>query len=238
MTAQTLEHMEAARAAGLDDDASPVLVAYRLDPDTVPRTGPAAAQLILDLGGQFDQVSFSISDPDLSIDDWLTMGRMFSIFADGWQWWVGDWMLLGEGLFGQPAAQGSIDGIDPGYLSSIIRVALRVPRSVRREGLSFSHHKEVASLTPEEQAKWLKKAEKGGWTRGRLRDELRSARRAAKGLELAPGAGDELSRVDRVTLHKAILAMFGERARERGGRSSFPDELCDRVAGILGLPEA
>ena len=59
-------------------------------------------------------------------------------------------------------------------------VAGSVELSVRTDNLSWEHHKLVAPLTPAAQKKWLKKAEKEGWSVSELRKAIRDAQRTAE----------------------------------------------------------
>jgi hypothetical protein len=60
-------------------------------------------------------------------------------------------------------------------------VARSVHFSRRRENLSFSHHQEVASLTPIEQTEWLDKAEDECLTAPQLRSQIRIAKAGRDG---------------------------------------------------------
>ena len=65
-------------------------------------------------------------------------------------------------------------------------VSRQIETSRRREVLSWSHHKEVAALEPDEQDEFLDKAIDEGWTRNELRTHVRRRnqdnRRKAKSL--------------------------------------------------------
>ena len=64
-------------------------------------------------------------------------------------------------------------------------VARSVETSSRNEVLSFSHHVAVAALEPEDQRKWLSKAEIGRWSVNKLRGYMHEA--AARALFDCPG---------------------------------------------------
>jgi hypothetical protein len=57
-------------------------------------------------------------------------------------------------------------------------MAKKFPVSRRRDTLSFGHHTEVAALPDDEQDVWLGRAERMGWSRNRLRRELRAIKLA------------------------------------------------------------
>jgi hypothetical protein len=72
-------------------------------------------------------------------------------------------------------------------------VASKVQFSNRLENLSWSHHREAASLDEGDQAKWLKKAEEKNWDRRELAKEVKDWQRGVKRQELALEAGDQLA---------------------------------------------
>lgn len=76
------------------------------------------------------------------------------------QWWVGDWLNYGERAYGEKYAQAmDVTGLEYDTLSSYRWVAAEIEPCLRKQKLSWSHHKEVAALEPAEQAEWLDRAE-------------------------------------------------------------------------------
>jgi len=67
-------------------------------------------------------------------------------------------------------------------------VAQRVPRSRRRKGLSWSHHRAVAALDPPEQKEWLKRAVDDSLSHHQLREALRNGA-APVDREICPSCG-------------------------------------------------
>ena len=67
-------------------------------------------------------------------------------------WWWGDWLRFGERKYGEMYSQ-AIDHskLDYQTLANSTYVSGAVEFSRRRENLSWSHHKEIASLEPEDQ---------------------------------------------------------------------------------------
>src|SRR6266568_4414813 len=67
------------------------------------------------------------------------------------QFWIGEWLLYGENHYGKVRYEQAIEetGLDIQTLYNYKWVASKVPISLRRNNLSFHHHKEVAGLTPE-----------------------------------------------------------------------------------------
>jgi len=92
-------------------------------------------------------------------------------------WWIGDWLNYGEAAYGEKYAQ-AIDETKYSYytLAHDKTVAARVESCRRRQNLSWSHHAEVASLTPAKQDELLDLAEANSWSREDLRDAVRAAK--------------------------------------------------------------
>jgi len=86
--------------------------------------------------------------PDISFDEWLSVGTTLT-HLDRWvQFAIGDWILYGEKTWGETYAQAMDEtGIDYQRLADYVWVAKAVPFSVRKEKLSWSHHKEVARFS-------------------------------------------------------------------------------------------
>src|SRR5262249_1051461 len=89
-------------------------------------------------------------------------------------WALADWLNYGEKRYGETYAQ-AVDatGLQSDYLAIIKSVGAAVDASRRRESLSFTHHRLVASLEPQEQERFLAEAEKNGWSNEQLREAVR-----------------------------------------------------------------
>lgn len=159
--------------------------------DTTLVKHPNVMQLMLDLSraGAIDEVSLTLTDPEMKFEEWEAVGRFLGSIDRACRWWVGDWLNFGEALYGEEASQAvestpaerydeaeRVTGLDRQTLMNVSSICRRVARSRRRTELGFWIHGEVAALEPEEQALWLDKAVGEGWHRS----ELRSAIRAAK----------------------------------------------------------
>lgn len=114
-----------------------------------------------------------------TIDEWSAVGHMLAVQVRGLQFMVGDWMRIGEQLYGELAAQ-AIDARawSDETVRNYIWVAKSVPIENRREDLTFKHHQIVASLKPQDQKKWLKEAAtsepQGVWPASRLKAAIDS----------------------------------------------------------------
>lgn len=114
--------------------------------------------------------------PDASEEDWVRIGKAISMLQDSIQWLIGDWLLFGETVHGvsyNDAAERI--GRDIGTVYNWKTVCASVDFSRRREKLSFTHHAEIAALSPEQQDVWLSRAETEGWSSGVLRAEVRKS---------------------------------------------------------------
>jgi hypothetical protein len=124
---------------------------------------------------------------ELAVSEWVEQGRCLGAIGRGSAWWIGDWVRYGSVRYGDRyAAAARVTGCDLQSLMNMSYVASRFEPARRRSGLSFSHHAELAGLTPADQELWLDRAEAGGLSVRALRSELRKAReRKAARLALA-----------------------------------------------------
>lgn len=114
----------------------------------------------------------------LPFDSWLRIGRQLSAVVNASSWCLGDWLAYGEVAYsGRYRDAVELTCLDYQTLRNYAWVAKRFPLSRRRDNLSFGHHAEVAALPEPEQDFWLRKAEEFGWSRNRLRRELRASLR-------------------------------------------------------------
>ncbi|WP_245203973.1 LmbU family transcriptional regulator [Kitasatospora sp. RG8] len=152
----------------------------------------------------------------LPYEKWVLMGRLLSTVHASSAWCLGDWLLHGETAYNGRYRE-AIENCSLNYqtLRNYAWVARRFPLSRRRDALSFGHHAEVASLADPEQDYWLRKAEDHGWSRNRLRAEVRAslneraeaADTTADGVDGGPdGAQGEAGRGGGIDLQLEITA--------------------------------
>jgi hypothetical protein len=128
-------------------------------------------------------------DPDLSFEEWIGQGRKLGLMGRNVGWWIGDWLRFGNAAYGERYVRAArVTRYDVQTLMNMVYVASHIERPRRREGLSWSHHAEVACLSPTEQDRWLDRAEEERLSVRCLRQELRSERRARKALDDRVGA--------------------------------------------------
>lgn len=106
--------------------------------------------------------------------EWQAIGKVLKRIDSGIQWMLGDWMLYGERSWGsmyQHIAKET--GFEVGTLRNCVWLARRFELSLRRDNLSYGHHKLVAKLSDREAEKWLDTAEANGWSVAKLREALK-----------------------------------------------------------------
>jgi len=133
------------------------------------------------MGVQFHKSGLSFTSRQ-SLNMWEQVGTGLLAFADSSTWWVADWLVYGESEF-QDRYHEAVKRTSLSYqtLRNYTWVARKFPLTRRRQNLSFSHHLEVVALDQPEQDYWLRKAEAMGWSRNKLRGEVRSSLRARQG---------------------------------------------------------
>jgi hypothetical protein len=149
----------------------------------------------------------------LSFDEWELAGRRLSGIVDSSCWWLGDWLVYGKDQYSDRYQRGiAAVGLQYQTLRNYAWVARRFPLNRRRAGLTFQHHSELASLLPEQQDKWLDRAEQENWTTKQLRSALRLARRRA-----VPGqAPAEIETVKQLTVPGSRVEWWSRAAEQSG----------------------
>ncbi len=116
---------------------------------------------------------------DLTLDEWLAYAGVLLDAAEAVRWWLGDLLRYGEHRYGEKYSQAlEATGLSYGSLADCVWVADRFAEvSRRREGLGWSHHREVAALDPADADALLDAAEAGDWSARDLRKAVRTFRR-------------------------------------------------------------
>lgn len=121
--------------------------------------------------------SLQLFDRDLPWEDYERLGSFLGQMNRACAWWVGDLVLFGEQIYGEEFSQIEQSlGLAPQTIANRASVARHVPPERRRAALPFGVHAEVAYLEPKERDQWLDRAEREGWTRAKLREEMRALR--------------------------------------------------------------
>src|SRR5438270_10122244 len=96
--------------------------------------------------------------------NWQQCGVFIQEAEKSVQFWIGDWLNYGQKVWGKKYEEAlEKTGLDYQTLRNYKWVAASVPLSLRRDTLSFHHHKEVANLESEKQAYLLNQAVVESW---------------------------------------------------------------------------
>jgi hypothetical protein len=130
---------------------------------------------VLERAGVATPVSLNLP-ADLTYEQWEQIGHYLGRLHRTSRWLLADWILYGEGAFGERYAQ-AVDAtlLSKKTLENYVSVAKSVPPSRRKESLSFSTHAEVAPLDAGKQRTWLARAETEKWSSRELRAALKEA---------------------------------------------------------------
>jgi N6-adenosine-specific RNA methylase IME4 len=99
---------------------------------------------------------------DMGESEWIEAGRTLGRIERSVSWWLGDWWAFGESKYGQRKAMVEAEEWEgPSYQTcrNAASVSGAFELSRRRDSLSFTHHAEVAALTPAEADELLDEAE-------------------------------------------------------------------------------
>lgn len=121
-------------------------------------------------------VSLELRSPDLSYGRYEEICTFLGVVNTEVRFAIGDAILMGPELFGERAYQ----ALERLQLSEegrqeYARVSAKVPPSLRRKDVSWSHHRAVAAVEGyERKREILKRAADEGLSHHALRDELRN----------------------------------------------------------------
>lgn len=155
-----------------------------------------------------------VIDPHATFDEWREIGDVLRRIDSSIQWLLGDWMAYAERQWGKTYEQvAEATGYNAKTLRNFAWVAWNVDSSLRRDTLSFEHHKIVAHLSPDAQEHFLSQAAAGNWSTRRLQNEIAPPTLPSKN-DTPPAPGTrEFTTLLRQTMRKAGQ---GDRdARER-----------------------
>ncbi len=154
-----------------------------VNPDHAPlalaETAPGAIQLLIELeeGGALTPRVLSLS-PEIAYDTYESLGAFLGEFKSRVNFYLGDWLIFGEGTFGERWAQAAeATGLAEQTLLRIMAVCRGVPPSRRRDDVSWSVHAAVYTLPAREQRTWLARAAEHRWGYAELRKAMQAARR-------------------------------------------------------------
>jgi len=115
-------------------------------------------------------VEFEGEVPEQTVDDLL---RDAGSFARGCLFIIGDAINYAQGKWGEKYDRWiELTGLEYQTLRNASWIARKIDLSVRRDNLTFDHHKIIARLAPAEQGHWLDLAVQNGMSTRRLRKSL------------------------------------------------------------------
>ena len=119
-------------------------------------------------------------------DDWINDGSRFAGVGRSLLWWIGDWALYGEEVFGETVYQAYEScGYEPETIRDAIRVCRAWPREARCDDLSYNHHRLLVSVPEDLRDRWVDDALAFGWSCKDLRLELQRVKRNREMLGMA-----------------------------------------------------
>jgi hypothetical protein len=129
----------------------------------------------LEEAGAISVVGLHLADPDLTYERFEALCVLLGKMHEAVRFAIGDAIMQGEKLYRERAYQAIEQmGLSENARLEYVRVSEKVPRSVRRKDLSWSHHRAVAALDVPEQRQWLKTASEQRMSHHALREALRN----------------------------------------------------------------
>jgi N6-adenosine-specific RNA methylase IME4 len=126
-----------------------------------------------------------------TFDEWLAMGETLKRMDRAVQWWIGDWLNIGEKNYGENYAQ-AIDVTEAEYqaLADYKWVANAIKLSYRNENVGWTVCRQLAAMPEADRADAIKQAATEGWTVREARQYVK-AQKALTGTQqnVAPPEG-------------------------------------------------
>jgi len=217
--------------------AGDVALIDEFDPEVEPAplalASKGAVQLLLDLEAGGAATATALALPaDLSYEQYEALGVYLGAVNRRVMWYLGDWLLFGEGAFADKYAQAAHEtGLTEGTLLNRVYVCKHVPPSRRRAELSFGTHEAVSSLGAKEQKHWLDKAVKNGWKRADLRAAMQAKRK-----DDAPPMTDPDDPPSGL-MEVALAILRDAKPAEDGQHHLIPNEDVARLKAAVGQEE-
>lgn len=137
--------------------------------------------------GAMTRTGLRLTDPNMPIEQAARIGVNIADGHKAFQWAIGDYLIFIETTYPNEWTQlAELLGVSEEKRIEYRRVSEKVPHSVRRENVDWSHHRAVAALKvvdsatgkaiPDHKAQkqWLEKVEDEGLSHAALRDALRN----------------------------------------------------------------
>lgn len=187
----------------------------------------------LESTGNLTRVSFRLP-AEISWDQYEALGRMFGVVHESIKFAIGDWLVQGKQLFGDDVYQAAEAlGVAIASLMQYERVAERIELERRVGTLTWSHHRCVVALDPDDQDLWLKRAEASGWSKGELENHLREQREEDGPKTTVREHERKLTYVIEAVAD-AAEKVWGAAERQTDGTYTVPNEQMETLARSLG----
>jgi N6-adenosine-specific RNA methylase IME4 len=117
---------------------------------------------------------------DITQDEWMYVFKALKQVEGCVQFWIGDCLAYRQQKWSMYEDIAEETGYDKQTLKNLKTISEKVPSTVRLPDLSFTHHAEVASLTPEKQELFLNKAVEEKLSVRELREKIRKDKHSDK----------------------------------------------------------
>jgi len=167
------------------------------------------------------------------------LARYIGGLRDATAWWMGDLFAYAKATYDDDHAYQLAEafGRSPDRVSDYCYVSERVAAPERHPALSWTHHRAVAKLDPDEQRLWLDKAEDELWTASDLREQIKGSTRSRTGKETVGTATVGEVRPVPSELEKAARAVVRAANPDGNGFMLVPVDTWARFLSVLGMED-
>lgn len=180
-------------------------------------------EMVVGVLGSTDEVSW-VAPADLTLDSYLLIANEFQRIQKSIAYWYGDLLNEGEKRFGEAYTQAIPDfGKASETLIKYQQVAARVPREIRRPGLSWTHHFYVAFTDADQRGDLLEMAENMGLSSRDLKEVVKLDYDLRYDLMVAASEGIEREAFDAL-LNRFKMGVIDKPKKERKPKDDEDDE--------------
>src|SRR5215469_13708437 len=183
--------------------------------------------------------------PDISFEDYAQLGEHLHAAMDACQWAIGGWAAFGQDMFGDDYTR-AVSPDRTRRIEQTLWVWRSVPAEIRRDDLTFSHHRSVAGIKDAGvQKRLLDMAAANGWQVATLAAAVKRAKETG-GEDLMPwqavgpetatrlfGASGRVREPASVS-HEPDVDFSAPSLRVVGGTDTEPPDLYALFYGVVG----
>lgn len=123
-------------------------------------------------------VSLDISPLDPTLDHYTKLGTWLGLMNRASVWWIGDWLLYGEGRYGERWSQAlTATGLTEETLRQRMAVCEAIPPDRRKANVGFSLHHAVKNLPARDRDRLLTNAAAHAWTLAQMNHAIKELTR-------------------------------------------------------------